>query len=132
MTHVIVYLIVGTVAFVFVTGRRGHRSRLDPKRIFSLSERTSGFLRAGNQCEHFNVFGRRCTNAPTHGDHHYPHSKGGATSMSNFVALCARHNLTKGSKIPSVVATRRLERRRRGYFPPGTPVEINGRQSSPR
>jgi 5-methylcytosine-specific restriction endonuclease McrA len=125
-------LIVAAVVVALLATRRGQGAHLDPKRIFSLSERTSGFLRAGNQCEHFNIFGRRCTNAPTHGDHHFPHSKGGATSMSNFVALCARHNLTKGSKIPSVFATRRLERRRRGYFPPGTPVEIIGRQPSRR
>ena len=96
----------------------------DPRRNFTSNDRATGFARAGNQCEHIGLFGRRCSAAPSHGDHHYPWSKGGATSLSNFVALCARHNLSKGNKVPSRWYTRRLERRRRAYFPPGTRTEI--------
>ncbi|MHB8318126.1 MAG: HNH endonuclease [Acidimicrobiales bacterium] len=99
----------------------------DPQRSFTPAQRLAGFNRCGNRCEHISIFGRRCTAAPTHGDHIWPHSKGGATTLANFAGLCARHNLAKGSRTPSRWAISRLERRRRGYFPPGEPVEVNWR-----
>ena len=120
---IIVLCAVGVA--ILIARSSGHASRQkDPQRNFTPTQRIEGFARARNQCEHVNVFGRRCTDAPTHGDHHHPHSKGGATSLSNFVALCARHNLTKSNHVPSHFATRRLERRRRTYFPPGARVDI--------
>ena len=113
------------VAILLVRAATGRSAtQKDPQRDFTPTQRAEGFARARNQCEHVTVFGRRCTNAPTHGDHHYPHSKGGATTLSNFVALCARHNLTKGNRVPTHLATRRLERHRRTYFPPGARVDI--------
>jgi 5-methylcytosine-specific restriction endonuclease McrA len=126
-----IWIIIGLALFVFIAVRqsRDGNGPTDQRRIFTQSERIQGFARAGNQCEHVSIFGRRCTNAPTHADHHYPHSKGGATAMSNFVALCARHNLTKGSRVPTGAATRRLERRRRAYFPPGMRVDIERKQN---
>jgi hypothetical protein len=44
--------------------------------------------------------------------------------MSNFVALCASHNLHKSNKVPTRIATNRLERHRRRYFPSGESTEI--------
>lgn len=97
----------------------------DSKRAFTSSQRTAAFTRAGNQCEHFGLFGRRCTASPSHADHIYPHSKGGATTLSNCQALCARHNLAKSAHVPSRLYVARLERRRASYFPPGTPTDVS-------
>ncbi|NNN04215.1 MAG: HNH endonuclease [Acidimicrobiaceae bacterium] len=129
MNRVAIISLIALVAFV-VLRSRGSRVQKDPRRRFTANDRAVGFARAGNRCEHISLLGRRCTAAPPHGDHHYPWSRGGATTLSNFVALCARHNLSKGSRVPSPWATRRLERRRRAYFPPGTRTDIEWRTSS--
>jgi len=120
-----VLITVAFVVIVVVVRLVDHsRPSLDPRRAFTQAQRAQGFARAGNRCEHLSVFGRRCSAAPTHGDHHYPHSRGGATELSNFVALCARHNLVKGARIPSRFSTRRLERRRKAYFPSGSRTDL--------
>lgn len=98
--------------------------RKDQKRLFTNAERTRGFQRAGNRCEHKPLFLPRCSRAPEAGDHVYPHARGGSTVMSNFQALCRVHNLRKSDKIPSALYLARLERRRRRYFPPGEPVKV--------
>lgn len=119
---------VGAVIFVLVVSRYASGSgqvQKDSQRAFTSSQRTAAFARAGNQCEHFGVFGRRCTASPSHADHVYPHSKGGATTLSNCQALCARHNLAKSNHVPSRLHVTRLERRRASYFPPGTPVDVS-------
>jgi 5-methylcytosine-specific restriction endonuclease McrA len=121
------WLIGMSVLLVVVIGvgsGRGGRVQKDPQRAFTIQQRTAIFARARNQCEHFNVIGRRCTNAPTHADHIYPHSKGGATALANGQAMCARCNLTKSAHLPGQIYLNRLERRRRSYFPPGMPVDI--------
>jgi 5-methylcytosine-specific restriction endonuclease McrA len=41
-----------------------------------------------------------CSRPAEHGDHFYPWSEGGSTSLQNFVAACARCNRTKGARIP--------------------------------
>lgn len=131
----LVALAAAAGGFVLPIAARSRGSRndwRDPRRNFTPNDRATGFARAGNQCEHISLFGRRCTAAPTHGDHHYPWSKGGATTLSNFVALCARHNLSKGSQVPSGWATRRLERRRASYFPAGARTDIVWRTQSNR
>ncbi|WP_311380358.1 HNH endonuclease [Arthrobacter sp. ISL-72] len=46
-------------------------------------------------------------------------SKGGSTSLQNFVAACSRCNRSKGAHIPSPARQERLERRRRRYVPSG-------------
>lgn len=120
-----IYIVGAVIVVVALLASRGGGSEdKDPKRAFTANERTKGFSRAGNRCEHFNIFGIRCSSTPSHGDHHYPYSRGGATIMSNFVALCSTHNLRKGSRVPSRFYTNRLEHRRRSYFPPGEPTEI--------
>jgi len=123
-SDIIIVLCAVSVIILIVRAAGRGTTQKDPQRIFTPAQRAEGFARARNQCEHFNVFGRRCTNAPAHGDHHYPHSKGGATTLSNFVALCARHNLAKSSHVPGHFATRRLERHRQTYFPSGARVDI--------
>jgi 5-methylcytosine-specific restriction endonuclease McrA len=120
----IVYVVAGVIVLAFLLSRSRGSVAKDPKRIFTVNERLAGFARAGNRCEHFNIFGMRCRRTASHGDHHYPYSRGGATTMSNFTALCASHNLRKGSRVPSRLYTNRLERRRSSYFPPGESTSI--------
>ncbi|MFC4225488.1 HNH endonuclease [Lysinibacter cavernae] len=61
-------------------------------------------------------WGRRCTRTAQHGDHFFPWTKGGATSMRNYVAACAKCNLSKSSKTPTRLEKFRIEHRRRKYF----------------
>lgn len=89
----------------------------DPSRLFSAAQRLEGFTRAGDRCEMESMPFIRCRKKASHGDHWYPWSKGGATSMDNFVAACASCNTSKGAKVPTAFATLRLEKRRHGYFP---------------
>ncbi len=63
--------------------------RRDPVRRFTRQQRREGMSRAGGLCELEGRFRRRCSRPAEHGDHFYPWSKGGATSMQNFVATCA-------------------------------------------
>jgi hypothetical protein len=99
----------------------------DARRFFSNSDRVAGFARAGGRCEMDGFLNFRCRARAEHGDHHYPHSRGGATTLDNFVAACANHNLAKSDKVPSKMATRRMERRRKNYFPEGAPVAVGSR-----
>jgi len=121
-------IIVAAIIIVLLASglRHGGTSgdQRDPKRAFTAQQRAVIFSRAQNQCEHFSLFGRRCTATPTHADHIVPWSRGGATTPSNAQALCARHNLSKGSSIVPAIHVARLERRRRRYFPAGTPVDV--------
>lgn len=125
-----VAVIAGLVVLVYA-GRAAARNRpvpTDPSRLFSAVQRTEGFARAGGQCELDGFFFfTRCKGKAHHGDHHYPWSRGGSTSMTNFVAACARCNTSKGAKIPTAWATMRMEARRRKYFPQGVPVKAGER-----
>lgn len=96
----------------------------DPIRMYSNKERIAGFNRAGNRCEMEGFLWFRCSREAKHGDHHYPHSRGGATTMKNFVAACVKCNTSKGAKVPTRFATWRLQQRRQGYFPKGHPVVV--------
>ena len=40
--------------------------------------------------------------------------------MTNLVAACPSHNLSKGAKMPSALLRSRIESRRKSYFPRGT------------
>lgn len=99
----------------------------DPQRAFTASQRTEGFERAGGRCEMTSWGLFRCSGPAEHADHHYPWSKGGASSLENLVAACQHHNLAKGARLPSRLATRRITRRRRGYFPAGVPTRPGAR-----
>ena len=89
--------------------------RRDPVRRFTRQQRSEGMARAGGQCEMEAGFRRRCSRPAEHGDRFYPWSKGGSTSVQNFVAACSRCNRVKGARIPSPAQQERLERRRRTY-----------------
>lgn len=117
------WIVFGVVLIIAnLTSRRRKQTRHDPQRMFTVAQRTQGFARAGRRCEYDGaLWFLRCKTPATHGDHFYPWAKGGASSMVNFVAACARHNLSKGATLPSWFQERRIRRRRRRYFPAGTP-----------
>lgn len=94
----------------------------DPRRIFCAADRKAAFDRAGNRCEYEGWLGLRCRRPAHHADHFYPWTRGGATSIRNLVAACTACNLHKSSHMPTPGAKRRLERRRRRYFPAGVDV----------
>ncbi|MET4144041.1 HNH endonuclease [Arthrobacter sp. UYCo732] len=124
------FLVIGGFIVLAYVGRTIARNRplpTDPSRLFSAIQKNEGFGRAGGRCEMDGVFFMRCKAKAHHGDHHYPWSKGGSTSMANFVAACARHNTSKGAKIPTAWATMRMEARRRKYFPQGVNVKAGER-----
>ncbi|GAA4283055.1 hypothetical protein GCM10022261_05860 [Brevibacterium daeguense] len=127
-------LIVGALALIsLIPARRAPR---DPMRAFSREQRREGFTRAGNRCEFDGwVPFTRCESPAAHGDHFVPWSKGGATTMANFVAACARCNRRKASRRPSSGLTERIAHRRQRYFPqdvPRTPGQRFVRPRSPR
>ena len=120
------FIIIGCFLMLIYVGRAVARNRpvpTDPSRLFSPIQRNEGFARAGGRCELDGLFFTRCKGKAHHGDHHFPWSKGGSTSMTNFVAACASCNTSKGAKIPTAWATMRMEARRRKYFPQGVPVK---------
>jgi 5-methylcytosine-specific restriction endonuclease McrA len=113
-----------------VTSARDIRRR-DPVRRFTRQQRREGMARAGGTCELEAGFGRRCRRPAEHGDHFYPWSKGGSTSLQNFVAACARCNRAKRARVPSPGQQQRLERRRRDYVTSGASVSAGERQPLP-
>jgi 5-methylcytosine-specific restriction endonuclease McrA len=115
--------VIGIAVFIFVTRtvlsvRRAKRKRRAQRteRMFNKAQKDQGHARAGRRCEFSEGLGR-CKNRSEHGDHFYPHSRGGATTMKNFVAACSMHNLSKGAKMPSALEKSRIEKRRKRYFP---------------
>ena len=117
-TVIVVLIVLHVVRKIVVWSVRRARKRRNQRgaRLFDNEQKNIGHRRAGNRCE-FSVGTGRCKNKSEHGDHFYPHSKGGATTMQNFVAACAPHNLAKGAKMPSAFEKARIERRRMKYFP---------------
>lgn len=83
-----------------------------------------GHARAGHICEYTHTkTGERCSNRSGEGDHFYPYSKEGATTMKNFVSECKWHNQWKGARLlldEKVL----IEERRKTYFPTGVDVEV--------
>ena len=115
-----------TIAAVII--RSQDVRRRDPVRRFTRQQRREGMTRAGGQCEMEAGFRRRCSRPAEHGDHFYPWSKGGSTSLQNFVAACARCNRAKSARIPSPGQQERMERRRRDYLTPVGSVSVGERQ----
>ena len=106
--------------------------RRDPVRRFTRQQQCrEGMARADGQCEMEAGFRRRCSRPAEHGDHFYPWSKGGSTSVQNFVAACSRCNRAKGARIPSPAQQERLERRRRTYVTLDGAVAVGERQPLP-
>ena len=123
-------VIVALVITVLIIRSRDVRRR-DPVRRFSRQQRREGMARAGGQCEMEAGFRRRCSRPAEHGDHFYPWSKGGSTSLQNFVAACSRCNRAKGAQIPSPAQQERLEGRRRTYVTLEGAVAVGERQPLP-
>ena len=121
---------VALVVIAAVVNARDIRRR-DPVRRFTRQQRREGMARAGGQCEMEAGLRRRCSLPAEHGDHFYPWSKGGSTSLQNFVAACARCNRAKGARIPSPGQQDRLERRRRDCLPRESSVSAGERQPLP-
>lgn len=117
----------GWLVKVVRVGVRLRATAQDPTRMYSSEQRREAFARAGDRCEYTGLFGRRCRSGAEHADHAFPWKLGGATSLDNCVASCARHNLSKGAKVLTRRQVRRLEHRRRGYFPPGADVNVERR-----
>lgn len=124
-------LFVVVLVIVAVVIRAQDVRRRDPARRFSRQQRREGMARAGGQCEMESGLRRRCSRSAEHGDHFYPWSKGGSTSLQNLVAACARCNRAKGARIPSPAKQERLERRRRDYVTPEGSVSVGERQPLP-
>lgn len=125
---VIAVVLVITAAIIKARDAR----RRDPVRRFTRQQRRAGMARAGGVCEMEAGFGRRCSRPAEHGDHFYPWSKGGSTSLQNFVAACSRCNRTKGARIPSPGQQLRLERRRRTYVPLEGAIAVGERHPLPQ
>jgi hypothetical protein len=120
------FVVVLTIVAAVIRAR--DIKRRDPVRRFSRQQRREGISRAGGQCEMEFGLRRRCPWPAEHGDHFYPWSKGGSTSLQNFVAACARCNRTKGAGVPSPGQQARMERRRRAYVAPTGSVSVGERQ----
>ena len=89
--------------------------RRDPVRRFTRQQRREGMARAGGGCEMEAGFRRRCFRPAEHGDHFYPWSKGGSTSLQNFVAQDpvswpAATDGTTTAGLPSAVVLRQRRR----------------------
>lgn len=122
------------LVILFIIAAIVHRQdvrRRDPIRRFTRPQRREGMARADGQCEMEAGFRRRCSRQAEHGDHFYPWSKGGSTSLQNFVAACARCNRSKGARIPSPGQQTRIERRRRDYVLADGSVSVGERQPLP-
>jgi hypothetical protein len=124
-------LVLAALIITVVVIRGRDIRRRDPVRRFSRQQRREGMGRAGGQCEMEAGFRRRCSRPAEHGDHFYPWSKGGSTSLQNFVAACSRCNRAKGAQIPSPSQQERLQRRRRTYVTPEDAVIVGERQPLP-
>ena len=108
------------VVVALVRAVRAHRPvTQDPQRMYSPEQRAESFRRAGGQCEYTGFLLTRCRRPAEHADHLYPHTRGGATSLTNCVASCAHCNLSKGAKVLPAWRVRMLVRRRKRYYPVG-------------
>lgn len=116
------WVLRGIFRFIGLFYRGVRRGRIDPVRLFTREQNAMGHRRAGSRCELESFWGVRCHARSAHGDHYFPHSKGGATSMTNYVAACAKHNMRKSAKVPTFGERMRLQMRRRFYFPKGVPT----------
>lgn len=121
----LIAVVIATVAAVLVARVvESAPARRDDRRIFTVEDRNRSFALAQWRCEHRAMVGLRCSTAAAHADHVVPWSKGGPTILENCQSLCVRHNLKKSDQMPSLMYVRRLESRRRKYYPAGQSVKV--------
>ncbi|MBT8161648.1 MULTISPECIES: HNH endonuclease [Arthrobacter] len=120
-----IFIVLVGVAVVI---RANDVRRRDPLRRFTRQQRREGMARADGQCELEAGLHRRCLRPAEHGDHFYPWSKGGTTSLQNFVAACSRCNHAKGARIPSPGQQKRLEQRRLAYISTNDAIRVGERR----
>lgn len=122
-------LLAVLAVIVLVIVVRAVRARMpvtqDPQRMYTPEQRKEMFARAGGQCEYTGLLPwTRCRKPAEHADHLFPWSRGGATTLANGVASCARHNTSKGAKVLPAWQVRALVRRRRRYYPAGVDTAV--------
>lgn len=101
------------------------RTQRDPWRVYKFAPKKRILRRASNRCEWYSEDGQRCAvTSDLQVDHIYPWAAGGWTLEENAQVLCAGHHLIKGGLVPDENFIRRVEERRREYFPEGVPVEV--------
>lgn len=122
--------VVVLVIIILSSPASGGSETRDPRRTFTATERREAFERAGLRCEHKPLLWHRCTNTPTQGDHIFPWSRGGRTTMSNQQALCPFHNSRKSGTVPTRLYIVRLQWRRRRYFPAEASPRVQWRQGA--
>lgn len=121
MATLLLVAVLAVIIFARTIARR--TSTTDPTRLFTSDQRREGMVRAENRCEMPKFFGlTRCRRRAEHGDHFFPWSRGGATTMGNYVAACAKCNLAKSNHVPTRLTTFLIAMRRRRYFPDGIPI----------
>jgi len=127
VTIILPALLLAGLGLAAIRQRARDRLRRDPRRQFSAGQCREGLARAGGICELETGHRRRCRRPATHGVHFFPWSAGGSTTMENFAAACARCRRLRGRRCPSPGAQRRLEERRRSYFPAGAAATVGER-----
>jgi 5-methylcytosine-specific restriction endonuclease McrA len=127
---IVAVIVLAVVIRAPLPGRGPVSARRDPWRGFKYDLRRRALDRAGARCEApvLLIWGR-CAETATEVDHVYPWSRGGPTALGNGQALCRSHNRRKGALAPSWWYVLGLERRRRGYFPPGEDRRVLARLS---
>lgn len=106
---------LGVALAVFAAAMTFKRSRRDPQRFFSYTQKRALYDQARDQCEHKYPLWRRCHARGKEADHVMPWSRGGRTMLGNGQILCKKHNRRKSNHIPTPVYRWRLSRRRLNY-----------------
>lgn len=102
--------------FTVMIHRKKDDTHRDAKRVFTAKEKSQLSTQCGYRCEGTGLFFRcRYTGKDLHGDHWFPHSKGGATTMDNLVMLCPQCNRKKSDTIPTSLQTKALSWRRKHH-----------------
>lgn len=101
-------------AVTVVAHRKKDLTRRDAKRVFTSKQKSRASHLCNDRCEGTGIL-FRCKHRGNdlHGDHWFPHSKGGATSSDNLVMLCPSCNRKKSDHIPSRAQTYAINRRRK-------------------
>ena len=104
---------------------------IDPDADFTREQKTIASVFAWNRCEMERFPWIRCREVTGDVTHFYPHSKGGATEVSNSVWSCAQCRTLRENRTPTLAIKRRIERRRIRYFPDYMPVSCGSIYSPP-